>query len=236
MAVIKNISLPDIGNFHHVEVIEIMVKPGDSIQVNDALLALESDKAAMEIPASDAGVVKEVLIKIGDKISQGDLILTLEVADATSLPAESTPVIGGAAPPSVAPPPSRTVELSPPPAPVTAVKQPPLPRSSELPTVSKAHASPSVRRFARELGATLDGIAGSGAKGRILKEDVQAFVKAELSQRRSGTRRRFQPARNAGDRFCAIWRDRNPSLLAHQKTLRPGFAPQLAAYSACHPI
>ena len=186
MAVIKNISLPDIGNFHQVEVIEIMVKPGDSIQVNDALLALESDKAAMEIPASDTGVVKEVLIKIGDKISQGDLILTLEVADATSLPAESTPVIGGAAPPSVAPPPSRTVELSPPPAPVTAVKQPPLPRSSELPTVSKAHASPSVRRFARELGATLDGIAGSGAKGRILKEDVQAFVKAELSQRRSG--------------------------------------------------
>ncbi len=183
MAEIKNIPVPDIGDFDGVEVIEILVAPGDTINVEDPIASLESDKAAMEIPSPFAGTVKEVKINLGDKVSEGDLLITIETSDAA--PAEAAaesaaePAAVEAAEPAKAEP-----AIAPAPA-----KQPAAPRPSPTASIaineeafSKAHASPSVRKFARELGADLSQMSGSGAKGRILKEDVKAWVKQALAK------------------------------------------------------
>ncbi len=173
MLTIKNIPLPDIGNFSGVEVIEVMVKAGDSISAEASLVTLESDKAAMEIPCPDSGKVHEVLVKVGDKVSQGTLLITLEVSEEGGAVAD-TPML----------PPSRAALESPsapPPAPEAKQPPPALVRIDDS-LRPKAHASPSVRRFARELGADLSKVKASGRKNRILKEDVQAFVKSELSK------------------------------------------------------
>jgi len=176
------IKVPDIGDFKNIPVIEILVKPGDSVNAEDPLIMLESDKATMEVPAPRAGIVKDVKVKIGDKVSEGSLVLTLE-AGATEN--ESQPVAAAPEPAAPAVPvPARAVAPSPAATPpVTAVASP----TATLEQVDETksgltHASPSVRRFARELGVDLAGVAGSGPKGRVQREDVQAHVKTEVTR------------------------------------------------------
>jgi len=172
MANVTEVTLPDIGDFKDVEVIEVLVSPGDHIEAEDSLITLESDKASMEIPSPVAGTVKEMKVKVGDRINQGDLIALVEAE--AGRPAETEPV----APPPVEPPPPSP----PPPAPGEKMAKPlPIaPTYDDMPT-RKAHASPAVRRFARELGVNLGQVQGSGRKGRITKEDVQNFVKSALA-------------------------------------------------------
>jgi len=170
------VKVPDIGDFHDVPVIEVLVKPGDSIKAEDALLMLESDKAAMEVPSPAAGVVKEVKLKIGDKVSAGTLVLILETDAAAVATPQPTPQPASPPPPSPAPAASPAVAapLAVAAAPVT-VAQPAAAQSG-----AQAHASPSIRHFARELGVDVTKLKGSGPKGRILKEDVQAYVKGAV--------------------------------------------------------
>ena len=179
----KEIVVPDIGDFDSVEVIEILVEAGDSVAVEDSLISVESDKASMEIPAPEAGVVVEVKVAIGDQVSQGSLILILEPSDETPVVApvkqESASTSAASKPASVAPP-----------APQPVV-QPPIHKPSPTAVINetsfaRAYASPSVRKFARELGVDLGRVAGSGRKGRIIKDDVKAFVKLTLTQGTGG--------------------------------------------------
>lgn len=176
MANVKDILVPDIGDFDSVEVIEILVSAGDSINIEDPLVSLESDKAVMEIPSEAAGTIKEIKVQLGDTVSQGDLLLTMEVSDTVTVEekqeeapaAQETPKT-----PATAPTPATTTK---PPA-AQRWPQPTPPVAVNEASFSRAHASPSVRKFARELGADLGQIAGSGQKGRVLKEDVKAFIK-----------------------------------------------------------
>jgi len=181
MSSITEVKVPDIGDFKDVDVIEILVKPGDSVAKEASLITVESDKATMEIPSPAAGVVKELRVKLGDKVAEGSMILLLEQSDGeAAAPQPPKPAAisesPGAAPKPVAPPaPAPAVAPIPRPAPV------PLEPSAEV-TAFKPHASPSVRKFARELGADLSKVQGSGSKGRITQEDVQAFVKGVMTQ------------------------------------------------------
>jgi pyruvate dehydrogenase E2 component (dihydrolipoamide acetyltransferase) len=172
----RRVDVPDIGDFKDVEVIEILVKPGDTVAAEQSLISLESDKATMEVPSPTAGVVKELLLKIGDKVSQGAPILVLEAAGAA--PAASAPQPTPAPRPTPAPDMARTVEM-----PVPARTAPvPAEVAGTGPAGFKPHASPSVRKFARELGADLARVTGTGPKGRILLGDVQGFVKGALAR------------------------------------------------------
>ena len=188
MADVKDILVPDIGDFEGVEVIEIMVSPGDTISVEDPLVSLESDKAAMEIPSPDAGTVKEIKVSIGDKVSQGDLLVTLEVSVTEAAPvAEATADEPAQPAPAPAAAPEKPAAPAPAPAPVSSHRPPPVaPTPIDEAGFRKAYASPSVRKFARELGADLGQITGSGNKGRILKEDIKAFVKKALTSGNAG--------------------------------------------------
>ena len=172
--------VPDIGDFKEVEVIEVLVKPGDAIEQEQSLLTLESDKATMEIPSPAAGVVKELKVKVGDKISQGALILIVEEnASPADKPAperkekqkEQEPA--GPAAPSQEPAPMASAPIR---------RPGPVPAEPREATTARPHASPSVRKFARELGVDLTKVRGSGPKGRVLHEDVQAFVKGVMAQ------------------------------------------------------
>jgi len=193
---IKEILVPDIGNFDSVDVIEVLVKVGDSIAKDDSLITLESDKASMDIPAPMAGVVKDIKVKVGDKVSQGGLILTVEASQDEAAPAakaETAPAAPAAAPVTPTAPAAPVANIPEPsrPAPeVPKVKQPqdtpnPIGASHVQLSGKAAHASPSVRKFARELGVNLQLVKGSGPKNRILQEDVQAYVKGELAKPRS---------------------------------------------------
>ncbi len=188
MADVKDILVPDIGDFEGVEVIEIMVSPGDTISVEDPLVSLESDKAAMEIPSPDAGTVKEIKVSIGDKVSQGDLLVTMEVSEAEAAPVEEAKAIEPEQPaPAPAAAPEKPAAPAPAAAPVSSHRPPPVaPTPIDEAGFRKAYASPSVRKFARELGADLIQITGSGNKGRILKEDIMAFVKKALASGTAG--------------------------------------------------
>ena len=173
---IVEVKVPDIGDFKEVEVIELMVKPGDTIKVDQSLITVESDKASMEIPSSHAGVVKELRINVGDKVKEGSLLLILEASDAA----------GSAEAPAAAPAPAAAAAAPTPvaaPAPAAAAPAPAPAAEAAAPAVSnaKAHASPSIRKFARELGVDLTRIAGSGPKGRVTQADVQNFVKGVLA-------------------------------------------------------
>ena len=166
-----NVEVPDIGDFKDVEVIELMVKPGDEVKVDQSLITVESDKASMEIPSSHAGVVQEVKVKVGDKVSQGSLILTLSPRGPAAMPAAAAPAPAAAT-------------QAPASAPAAAPVQRPSPTVALEPATSaanKAHASPSVRKFARELGVDLARVTGTGPKSRVLHEDVQGFVKSVMS-------------------------------------------------------
>ena len=205
MSVIE-VKVPDIGDFKNIPVIEVLVKPGDRVNKEAALVTLESDKATMDVPAPAAGVVKEVRVKVGDKVSEGSLVLTLESSaeGAAARPAAPQP----AAAPSPQPqslPPSLTPSLSPG---GREEARASLPASGEGSGMrgrereassaaagamvkmegqgnAQAHASPSVRRLARELGVDLARVKGSGTKERVLQEDVQNYVKSELSRPRA---------------------------------------------------
>ncbi|MCE9642123.1 MAG: E3 binding domain-containing protein, partial [Betaproteobacteria bacterium] len=183
------VKVPDIGDFKNIPIIEILVKPGDVVKAEDPLIALESDKATMEVPAPGAGTVKEIKVKVGDKVSEGTLVLMLDAAAQPAAAATPAPQPAAAAQPvAAAPPPASAPQ---PAAPASA------PSTSSSPTASLepideakmklVHAGPSVRGFARELGADLSKVTGSGPKGRILREDVQAYVKTELTRPRGGS-------------------------------------------------
>lgn len=168
------VRVPDIGDFKDVAVIELLAKPGDTIKVEQSLITVESDKASMEIPSSAAGVLKELKVKVGDKVNIGDLIAMVQGAGgaaAPAAPAAQATQAPPAAPAAAAP--AAGAERTPP----TAALPPHEPGSA---TGSLPHASPSVRKFARELGVPLEEIKGSGPKGRITHEDVQAFTKAVM--------------------------------------------------------
>ncbi len=188
--------VPDIGDFDSVAVIEVLIKPGDTIKAEQSLITVESDKASMEIPSSHAGVVKEVKVKVGDKVSQGSVVAVVEGAGGAAKAAAPA-----AAPSAAAPPPSP--QPSPAPAGEGARAMPA--HEPKAPSGSLPHASPSVRRFARELGVPLDEVKGSGPKGRITQEDVQGFVKGVMSgdtRRRGRQRPRRRPAAGRGCRGC----------------------------------
>jgi len=204
MALIE-VKVPDIGDFKDVAVIEVFVKSGDTIKVEQSLITVESDKASMEIPSSHAGVLKELKVKLGDKINIGDLLAILEGADTASATAATSPAPAQAIPTNsvstteapaafaVASASTPTAAVSTPVAAATAavaggVLTAPAGSVMDVPahtpggtTVGLPHASPSVRKFARELGVPLDELKGTGNKGRITQEDVQAFTKSVMS-------------------------------------------------------
>jgi len=166
-----DVVVPDIGDFDEVAVIEVFVKPGDSVKVEQSLITVESDKASMEIPSSHAGVVKDLKVKVGDKVRQGTLIAVLQGAAGAAATAPTAPV---RAEPFEAPRPAA--------GPSTSSGQTDVP--SHDPTAAKGalpHASPSIRRLARELGVPLAEVKGSGPKGRITQDDVQGFVKGVMA-------------------------------------------------------
>ena len=173
------VRVPDIGDFKDVAVIELFVKPGDTVKLEQSLITVESDKASMEIPSSAAGVIKELKVKLGDKVNIGDLLAIVEGATAAPAPA---PVAAAPASAAVAPA-SATVAVPAAAAPLAASVAAAAP-AAHNPTsapVGLPHASPSVRKFARELGVPLEEIKGTGPKGRITQEDVQSFTKAVMS-------------------------------------------------------
>ena len=196
MAEIKQVLVPDIGDYKDVGIIEVMVKVGDTIKAEDNLVTLETDKAAMDVPSPYAGVIKEMKVKVGDKVSQGSLILLLESSDVAGAPQNSQPAVQPTPAPTAAPA-AAPVAATPAAAPVVAQASQPAvagapatgtpvgaPLLHSDPSAGKAHASPTIRRFARELGVQVAQVKGSGAKGRVTKDDVQLFVKAALAQPR----------------------------------------------------
>ena len=177
MATTTEISVPDIGDFKDVAVIEILVKPGDLVQAEQSLITVESDKATMEIPSPSAGVVKQLRVKTGDKVSKGSPILLLDASPGPAQPTKpAEPVVSA---PAVTPVPAPAKPA--PAAPVVPISRPePVSRESPRAADSVSHASPSVRKFARELGVDLARVKGSGPKGRITQTDVQEFVKGVM--------------------------------------------------------
>ena len=176
---VVEVTVPDIGDFSDVPVIELFVKVGDSIKVDDAIATLESDKATMDVPSSAAGVVKEVLVKLGDKVSQGTVMIKVESTNASAATPAGAVAAPAAVPAAAAPAPTQAPAPSAPvPAAAPAVAAAAAPSAVKL--GGKVHASPSVRAYARELGVDLAQVKGSGPKNRILKEDVKAFVKGAM--------------------------------------------------------
>jgi len=170
------VHVPDIGDFKDVVVIEVMVKPGDTVKVEQSLITVESDKASMEIPSSHAGVLKELKVKVGDKVNIGDLLAVLEGTAIGAIPVATVAAtvavpVAVAATPVAAPAPVATAA-------VVAAAPAHAPGAG---TLGLPHASPSVRKFARVLGVPLEEVKGTGLKGRITEADVQAFTKAIMS-------------------------------------------------------
>ena len=184
MANLVEVKVPDIGDFTDIPVIEILVKPGETVKKEDSLISLESDKATMEVPSTHAGVVKELKVKLGDKVSMGSLVLVLEAADAATAAAPSPQKEDVKAAPAQTPELARPPEALPPKAaPVLALGPVAVSASSDHGVVTASvHASPSIRKLAREFGVDLTKVKGSGNKGRINEEDVKGFVKTELAK------------------------------------------------------
>jgi len=178
------VKVPDIGDFKNIPVIEVLVKPGDRVSKEAALITLESDKATMEVPAPAAGVVKEIRVKVGDKVSEGSPVLVLDAADGGETTAQPAAEKKPAAPAAPAPQAAPRAASAPAPqaAPPATARAPSEPPPSPF---AAAHASPSVRRFARELGVDLARVKGSGPKERVVKDDIQNYIKSELSRPRA---------------------------------------------------
>ena len=187
-----DVTVPDIGDFDEVAVIELLVKVGDSVKAEQSLITVESDKASMEIPCSHAGVVKELKVKLGDKVKQGSVVVVLDVAEASAA-ASPAPTAAPAAPmsaPSAAP----AAATAPVAAPVSAAVPAPMPAPvstpaavvaahapTQTPATGLPHASPSIRKLARLLGVPLAEVKGTGIKGRIIEDDVQAFTRSVMA-------------------------------------------------------
>ena len=199
MALVE-VKVPDIGDFKDVEIIELLVKPGDTVKVEQSLVTVESDKASMEIPSTKAGVVKELKVKLGDKISEGSLLLMIEAAG--DAPAAAAPA---PAPAAAAPAPVTASAAAPVPAAAPATASAPAERvvptaalPAHEPTAPQGHlphASPTIRKLARELGVPLDEVKGSGPKGRITHDDVHGFVKSVMA---GDARTKAQAGKGAG--------------------------------------
>ena len=185
------IKVPDIGDFAEVTVIELMVKPGDTIKAEQSLITVESDKASMEIPSSHAGVVKELKVALGDKVKEGSLVLLLEAAEGAVQPAAPAPAPAPQATPAAAVAPAAAAAAAPA-AVAAAAASAPVSAAAVLATAEPAHnpsastvglphASPSVRKFARELGVPLGEVKGSGLKGRITDLDIRNFTRLVMS-------------------------------------------------------
>ncbi len=180
MSELTEIKIPDIGDSSEVEIVEILVAVGDQVAKEDPLLTLESDKASMEIPSPGDGTISEIKVAIGDKVSEGSLVMLLEASGTTTAepPLEAPPVAAEIQPASVPVADSDSKEA----APVSSGSPPAsLPPMIDNADQANPHASPGIRRFARELGADLTRVTGSGPKGRILKEDVKSWIKQQLS-------------------------------------------------------
>ena len=177
------IRVPDIGDYKDVEVIDVAVRPGDTVALDATLITLETEKATMDVPSTTAGVVRQVAVDRGGRVSQGDLIALVEAkagAAAPAKPAAAAPAAApqpapAAAPRAAAPPPTAPVPAVPPAAAL------PVPGAPAEPGFSRSHASPSIRRFARELGVDLTQVTGTGTKGRVTEQDVKAHVKRLLT-------------------------------------------------------
>jgi pyruvate dehydrogenase E2 component (dihydrolipoamide acetyltransferase) len=173
---VQTLVVPDLGDFENVEVIEVHISSGDEVDVEDPLVTIETDKAAMEVPAIVGGRIESVLVKVGDKVSEGSSLAIIEARAVVAQPVEATQTMA----------PLTAEKATPAPAPAPKLQAPPSAVGGAMPTIneagfSRAHASPSVRKLARELGADLAQIKGSGAKNRILHDDVKAFVKAVMT-------------------------------------------------------
>ena len=174
----KEILIPDIGDFDSVEVIEILVAVGDTVAAEDSIITVESDKASMEIPAPEAGVIKELKVNIGDNVSEGGLMMVIEPAGDAPAEKVEEPVVESA-------PVAEAPKATPAPKAAPAPKASPtaqIAKSINEESFSKAYASPAIRKFARELGVDLGSVEGSGRKSRVTKEDVKIFVKKVMAQ------------------------------------------------------
>jgi pyruvate dehydrogenase E2 component (dihydrolipoamide acetyltransferase) len=180
------VMVPNIGDFKDVAVIEVLVKPGDNIKVEQSLITVESDKASMEIPSSHAGVLKELKVKVGDTVNIGDLLAILEGAAGAPAAAAPAPAASPAASPAEAPAAAPVAASAP------AAAAAPAHNPTATPAVGLPHASPSVRKFARELGVPLAEVKGSGLKGRITAEDIQKFTQSVMG---GGTQTQAQAAK-----------------------------------------
>lgn len=188
---IREVKVPHLGDFDEVPVVEVLVGPGDEVRAEEALITLESDKATMDVPAPCGGVVREVSASVGDAVSEGIVLLTIESADAEPEATTETPGRAASEAPAAPEPASAAPRAVPHPAPPQAAPAPATtPATAPAPartpgtggthTRAHSHATPSLRRFARTLGVDLSEISGTGRKGRILEEDVRAFVKERL--------------------------------------------------------
>lgn len=194
------IKVPDIGDYKDIPVIEVLVKAGDTVEKEQSLVTLESDKATMDVPSSAAGVVKEVKVKVGDNVSEGSVIVVLEPE-------------GGAAAPAPAPAPKQTAEKpsdapaapSPAPAQPSALAQAPVIQAGEGGARQASHASPSVRKFARELGVDVVQVQGTGPKGRITQADVTAFIKGVMTGQRAAPAGAAPAAAGGGELNLLPW-------------------------------
>ena len=193
MSNIIEFKVPDIGDFKNIPVIEVLVKPGDSVNKEAPLVTLESDKATMEVPAPAAGIVKEIKVKLGDKVSEGSLVLMLEsagdgAAAKPAAPQKPAPEAAQPAPKPAVPAPQPAVSAPQPQSlsrmQMGAASAPADEKAGMEAGLAQAHASPSARRFARELGVNLARVKGTGPKERVLKEDIQNYVKGELARPR----------------------------------------------------
>ena len=183
MSNLVEVKVPDIGDFKDVPVIEVLIGPGDRVQQEDSLITLESDKATMEVPSPASGVVKEVKVKVGDRVSQGVPVVVLEAADGAGAKDKAPAPEKSEAKEAPKPAAATVAERTDPPRPVSpTVAMPRAAASSEQTASGIAHASPAVRRLAREFGVDLARVKGTGPKERILKEDVQGYVKGELAR------------------------------------------------------
>ncbi|MCB9639014.1 MAG: dihydrolipoyllysine-residue acetyltransferase [Myxococcales bacterium] len=175
---VKEILVPDIGDFDEVDVIEVHITPGASIKIDDPLITLESDKASLDVPATDEGVVKEVRVNVGDKVSMGSIIMLLETSGAGEVAQTAAPTASTA--PAAPAEPTVAAPAAPAPSAPTKPVQVGVPAAA-VPTkgadFDRAYASPSVRRFAREKGVDLNRVVGTGRKGRITQEDIELFLK-----------------------------------------------------------
>ena len=196
------VHVPDIGDFKDVAVIEVFVKPGDTIKVEQSLITVESDKASMEIPSSAAGVLKELKVKLGDKVNIGDLLAILEGTVAAAAPVSAAAVSAAAPVAAVASTASTTASAASSTVVSAAASVAAPAHAPGASTVGLPHASPSVRKFARELGVPLEEVKGSGNKGRITQDDVQAFTKSVMS---GATQTKAQAAKgSAGGEGAAL--------------------------------